>query len=366
METLDCHTRGIKKATLMRVALPRNGSVPADDELVKSESTPLSLVGADGKRHVSFNEPVYFRDGDILLVSPPNQVTVVYKAGDAANAILLTERCNCRCLTCPQPPKRDEFDTIAQSLQLIRLISDEPRFLCITGGEPTLLWDGLGQVIRAVVEKFPAVTLDLLTNGRTFKDAAKARMLFQWGQGRVRPLVSLYADTAPLHDRLTHAKGAFWETIAGLRNLCEAGFPIEIRVVLVRDNIVRLPEIAEFIYRNLSFVAHVALMGMEPVGLAIDHLESLWFDPMGNKEKLRNATLSLSRRGINVSVYNLPHCVVDPEIHSYCRRSISPWKQTYTEDCAGCIDKTKCSGIFMSQLALVRSARYSLSPIKGG
>ena len=61
-----------------------------------------------------------------------------------------------------------------------------------------------------------------------------------------------------------------------------------------------------WIARNLPFVDHVALMGLENTGFAIANDAMLWMDPMDYREGLAKAVDHLAAAGVNVSVYNLP------------------------------------------------------------
>jgi hypothetical protein len=54
---------------------------------------------------------------------------------------------------------------------------------------------------------------------------------------------------------------------------------VELRVVLHKLSIPRLHQLAESIYRNLPFVIHVALMGLEPTGYTPYNRDKLWLDP---------------------------------------------------------------------------------------
>lgn len=89
---------------------------------------------------------------------------------------------------------------------------------------------------------------------------------------------------------------------------------VEIRVVLHRQTIGRLPQLAEFLVRNLLFVDHVALMGLEMTGFTRANLDLLWIDPYEYKDVLSEAVATLMTYGVSVSVYNHPLCVVNPDI----------------------------------------------------
>ena len=99
--------------------------------------------------------------------------------------------------------------------------------------------------------------------------------------------IPLYSDIDVKHDYVVQAKGAFDETILGLYNLARCEVPIEIRVVVHKQTYRRLPQLAEFIYRNLPFASHVALMGMEMFGYVHLNLDTLWIDPFDYQRELK-------------------------------------------------------------------------------
>jgi hypothetical protein len=68
--------------------------------------------------------------------------------------------------------------------------------------------------------------------------------------------------------------------------------------------------LAEYIYRNLPFAGHIALMGLEITGFTRPNLGELWVDPYDYQGVLQAAIEYLAIRGMNVSVYNHPFCVL--------------------------------------------------------
>jgi len=158
----------------------------------------------------------------------------------------------------------------------------------------------------------------------------------------------LYSDIDDEHDFVVQAAGAFEETLHGLYNLAEANVAIEIRVVIHALTYKRLPQLAEYIYRNLPFVAHVTLMGMEMFGYVHQNFDQLWIDPVAYQPQLRQATLDLALRGMRVSVYNHQLCTIPQEIWSFARRSISDWKNLYLPACEPCVVRESCAGFFQS------------------
>ena len=100
-------------------------------------------------------------------------------------------------------------------------------------------------------------------------------------------------------------------------------FASEIRVVLHQQTIPRLPHLARFLARNLPFVDHVALMGLEMMGHVKANLEALWIDPADYQQQLRQAVEILDVSGMNVRIYNHQLCVLDRALWPFAVKSIS-------------------------------------------
>jgi len=167
--------------------------------------------------------------------------------------------------------------------------------------------------------------------------------------------IPLYADVPELHDYVVQARGAFDETIRGILNLKQHGVRVELRFVIHADTYKGLPAFARFVARNLLFVDHVALMGLEPTGFAKANLDAIWIDPLDYQRELREAVDTLDRAGLAVSIYNHPLCVLDPELHRFARASISDWKNLYVDECERCALRSTCGGFFAS--STVRRSR---------
>ncbi|MFW6127234.1 MAG: His-Xaa-Ser system radical SAM maturase HxsC [Thermodesulfobacteriota bacterium] len=286
-------------------------------------------------------------DGDILQIEPSGRVIVFFEKGSPHNCIFATNRCNCLCVMCPQPPGPDPEGLWEQNLRLIDLMDPkEVTCLAITGGEPTLLGERLVELIRLCRQKVPRAHLTLLTNARKFKNFNFAKAVVQAGYPALLLEVPLFADNDTEHDRVMGAGGAFWDTIQGLHNLALLSQPVGLRTVLSALTVPRLPQYAEFVYRNLPFVMQVAFMGMETTGLAEQNLDRVWIDPYDYRETLAAAVRRLTRRMVPVSIYNHPLCVLTPDTRQLARNSITTWKQFYPPVCEPCSKKSECGGVF--------------------
>lgn len=132
----------------------------------------------------------------------------------------------------------------------------------------------------------------------------------------------------------------------GILNLKTYGQRVEVRVVVHRQNYAHLPALADFIARNLTFVDHVALMGLEMTGFARANIDALWIDPFDYREELYAAASLLDDFGLRTSIYNHQLCTIDRRIWPLAVKSISDWKNEYEPECAGCSIQEQCGGFF--------------------
>src|ERR1700683_5603336 len=286
--------------------------------------------------------------GDIVALDPSGFVRTLYRPASDHNIVFATGRCNSNCLMCSQPPKDvDDTDAmVSRNLELIRLIDNPPKRLVITGGEPTLLGERLFTIIEALRDKFPTTYVHMLSNGRTFAWPSYTAKLAALRHPDFMLGIPVYSDDPVIHDYGVQAKGAFDQTVLGIQQLARFGLRVEIRVVLHAVTIPRLAYLAEYIYRNLTFAEHVALMGLENIGYAPRNMKSLWIDPADYQSELEDAVEILSSRGMNVSIYNHQLCVLRRSLWKFSRKSISDWKNIYLKACDACQEKDRCGGFF--------------------
>lgn len=250
---------------------------------------------------------------------------------------------------CSQPPRyvRDDY-LVDDILRMIPWIPKSTAELGVTGGEPTLLYGRLLQVLQAAKQHLPSTSLHLLSNGRLFRYLRYAERVAAIQHPDIMIGVPLYADTASGHDYVVQAAGAFDQTILGLLNLGRVGLRIEIRMVVHRETYRRLPQFARFVARNLPFVAQVVFMGLELVGYARTNLDALWIDPADYQSELERAVDELAAAGLTVGILNHPLCLLRPALRAYAHQSISDWKNVYLQECAACAARDACCGFFTS------------------
>lgn len=292
----------------------------------------------------------YLVDGDILRIDPTSgAMRVLYRRTSPHNTILLTEQCNHYCLMCSQPPKQiDDSWLLEETFELIELIPPETLRLGFSGGEPTLYEDGFIKLLQHLKRALPKTAIDVLSNGRAFKDFDFAQEYAAVNHPDLTIGIPIYSDDAIRHDYVVQSRGAFDETIKGILNLKKVEQKVEIRVVIHKQTVDRLVQTCEFIARNLLFVDHVALMGLEITGFTRANLEILWIDPFTYKEALSEAIAVLNAYGIYASIYNHQLCTINPDVEGNYRKSISDWKNEYLDQCAVCRRRGDCGGLFSS------------------
>lgn len=286
-----------------------------------------------------------FEDGDVVSIDKDGSVVFLYERNSSHNAILATELCNHRCIMCPQPPVCREKNRTAFNKKLISLFDPSTQEVGITGGEPTMLGDELFDLIHSIQKHTPKAAISILSNGVRFADLSYARKLASCNHFDLQVDVPIFSDIPSKHNKIVGAQ-TFYKTVQGLYNLAKCRVRIGIRIVIHKQTYKRLPQFAEYIYRNFPFVSQVAFMQMEMMGLALENKDEVWIDPYEYRNELEKAILHLADRGMNPLIFNSQLCILPKTIWQYAYRSISSWKDIYIDECIGCSFQEQCAGFF--------------------
>ena len=334
--------------------------MPSDGDILLSDKLPL--VNAFGRKfilpsdidvdnnttvYVSHSDIARLNEGDIISITKEGEIHVLWEESSSDNAIFTTDFCNSACIMCPQIPKGEPFSYFEQNVKMLELVrnSDNLATIGITGGEPTIFKDEIVKLLELCSKKFPTVPIAILTNGKNFDDFDFAKQC-ALANYRTTYCIPLYASYSEKHDHIVGTKGSFIRTINGIYNLIRLRQSIEIRVVILRQNYEDLPLMVDYIYQNMPFVVHIALMGMEITGMADVNSTSVWIDPTDYQPQLKEAVIRLRRYGLPFSLYNLPRCLLARELWGYDEDSISSWKKSYLAVCDKCAEKERCCGVF--------------------
>lgn len=313
-----------------------------EEELIFEEITKLEIIDLGGSLDVVENDFVSIIHG---------RVRVVYSSKFVSNTVFTTVRCNSNCIMCSQPPlENDDGDFNLAMWHTINdsLAPNEVLTLGFSGGEPTILGEGLVKLLNEITSKHDRIRVDILSNGRRLGQSEGKVLLSKITHPkRVQFCIPVYSGVSFRHDYVVQAKASFWDTVNGLYNCNYYGLTTEVRLVIQKDTVNELGHFVEFVRKNLWFVDHFALMGLEQIGYAKARFSEIDVTK-GLKSNLifQNALRELVHAGLNVSIYNLPLCYLPLEARDIARQSISEWKNSYHVDCDTCSKKDNCSGFF--------------------
>ncbi|MCL5038134.1 MAG: radical SAM protein [Chloroflexi bacterium] len=130
--------------------------------------------------------------------------------------LALTYRCDNRCTHCYVPPDRANVNELAtdQWKKILDMLWDAGiPHVTFTGGEATMRED-LAELIEHA-ESLGVVT-GLLTNGRKLSDPEFVRKLVEAGLDHFQITIESYDEE--IHDRMVGVKGAWKESVQGLKN----------------------------------------------------------------------------------------------------------------------------------------------------
>jgi AdoMet-dependent heme synthase len=144
----------------------------------------------------------------------------------------LTFRCNHLCTFCYNAPEGRREMTTPEIFETLRKVSEfGVLYLTLTGGEAMCHKDFFK--IAAETRRL-GMALRIYSNGYLFADKAMVKRVADLKPMEVE--ISLHGAVAATHDELTRIKGSFDKTLAGLRNLREAGIKVQLKCPITKLN----------------------------------------------------------------------------------------------------------------------------------
>lgn len=301
---------------------------------------------------------------DVFEIWENGTASRVYNDQTNENLFFVTGKCNSNCIMCPSPEQMRRMGDKANVDNLIEIaghIPSDTSHLTITGGEPFLAGRDLFRLLNYCKNKFISTEFLILTNGRVFALKEYCRLLKETIPSNCTLGIPLHGSSAERHDSITQAQGSFLQTLTGLKRLHQMGIRLEIRIVVCRNNVKDIPEMASLVVRELPKVGHVSIMAMEMTGSAFLNRETVWIPYSESFPYVREAVSILAESGINVMLYNFPLCTVDRKYWTICAKSITGYKVRYADKCSQCDVKESCGGVFAGTLHLEKA---DLRPIR--
>ena len=158
--------------------------------------------------------------------------------------LAVTYRCNNNCAHCYNARSRSfpELDTDQWKRVLDKVWELGIPHVVFTGGEPTLRND-LPELI-AHAEQNGQIT-GLNTNARRLSDERFLESLVQAGLDHVQ--VTVESSDEDIHDKMVGCKGAFPQTVAGLKNALASPLFVMTNTTMLKTNVKTIPDTLDFL-----------------------------------------------------------------------------------------------------------------------
>lgn len=323
--------------------------VNEDIDIILTNSEEIFRVFNSTINILYFNRDSLNIEENSLVRIEQDLVYFTFLPSSNSHALFVTKRCNHYCLMCSEPPSKINDDyLIDENMKIIELLDKRLEVIGITGGEPTILGKAFIKIVKKIREELPDTKIRLLTNGRSFTNKSFCQELSLIAKEHLISEIPLYNTNYIKHDYIVQSKGAFFETIEGFYNCAKYGLSTEVRIVITKQNYHDLEKLIYYIYKNMPFVEHIALMGLEYIGFALLNFNEIHISPLEYKQELVSAILLAKRYRLAISIYNLPLCLVDTKVQCYTKKSISDWKNDFADCCYNCDERYNCAGMFTS------------------
>ena len=346
----------LARVRLARKEIERDLQIGLNVAYVEQESQTVTLYPFEKRYSISDAEWLRWKelqDADAISFENTGICYRFYQA-DAGDAAIVTGlACNTNCVMCPvsESSRRHAQLTPVDELKMqLRYFGTDIPHITITGGEPTLLKQGLLEVVQYAKEQCPSAEILILTNGRTFSVAPYAQAFNRILIAQDQIAIPIHGSNAERHDAITQAQGSFAQTIQGLRTLAQGTMRIEIRIVVSKLNYRDISNIVDLLL-TLPRITVVNFIALEMCGNAIKNRAQVWIDYLQAAAACEDGIEKLVSAGIDIGLYNFPLCAVKHKYWTLCRDSISDYKIRYTPVCESCKVKSICYGVFNSTIS---------------
>ena len=230
-----------------------------------------------------------------------------------------TFQCNNRCVFCVQGDKREHEPDKSSDELLAELRGHRPGCTSVvfTGGEVTLRED-LPDVVRAA-RAMGYQHVQVQTNGRRLSYTPYLKELMAAGVTEFAP--ALHGRDAQTHDALVRAKGAFQQTVRGIRNAREAGARVVLNSVVLKQNFRQLPAMTQ-LFAMLK-VPQAQFAFVHAVGSAGTHFGEVVPRYAEVMPYLRKALLMGERAGMRMMTEAVPLCLLQG-LERFCAERLMP------------------------------------------
>ena len=215
--------------------------------LVRQYRVPKQQARRDYNQFLEDLEEILRPDGCAVCSLDDLEIAAPFSARPTAPYrmdLALTYRCNDDCAHCYNARPRDypELDTQAWKQIIDRVWDLGIPHIVFTGGEPTLRHD-LPELI-AHAEANGQIT-GINTNARRLQDPHFVDALVEAGLDHIQ--ITVESHDAVIHDSMVGKRGAWKQTIAGLRNVLATRLYVMTNTTMLQENATTIPATLDFL-----------------------------------------------------------------------------------------------------------------------
>lgn len=261
-------------------------------------------------------------------------------------AIRVWNKCNNNCLMCSNYFVRDSEEERDLSMMVSRIKEKEPnpKEITFTGGEPFLNPE-IFNLIKKFRGLYPSTEINILTNGRVFFYPKYCSEIKKHFDSNMKLAISLLGPNPEIHDSVTLSLGSFHQTVEGIKKLNKLNIPIELRVIVLKQNHNYLKETAEYISKNLKGISHVVFIFVDIISNALENKQTVGIKYTETVPHLIDAMEHLDKNNIKFRLYHFPLCKLPSKFWHNSWISVEENKIKKLEKCTKCPYSEFCVGI---------------------
>lgn len=246
--------------------------------------------------------------------------------------------------------------------------------MVLSGGEPTLHADFV-PVVGELARR--GIKIGVLTTAERFSDPEFLRQVLSAAPaGQLRVLSALHSFDPGVHDGITRSPGSQQRTLAGLRQLSEAGVSLTVKHLVTAPTVHALPDFASAFLETFPPKVRLLFCHIDYQGEAYRNRERLAVPFSESRPRLESAldrVLEAARKTgtwsaeARVRVRDTPLCAVDSRYWPFFRSQASLRLAVYNDpatrapkrdvanssgpffrECEGCPVRAQCPGTWLS------------------
>ena len=226
------------------------GEIPGSEavqKITKTYRVPKNQAQADFSKFVSDFELLIQPDSCPVCSMDDLEISIPFSTRPSAPYRMdcaLTYRCNDDCAHCYNARPRDfpEMSTTAWKRVIDKCWELGIPHIVFTGGEPTLR-DDLPELVSHAEANGQITGIN--TNGRRLSDVGFVQKLINAGLDHVQ--VTVESHDPEIHDHMVGKRGAWIQTIQGLRNLLDSPLYVMTNTTMLQANSPHLAETLDFL-----------------------------------------------------------------------------------------------------------------------